>query len=85
MERNVHIFNFACLFTKNYIYRQRCLQSPLVYHQWHAEFKKVEQIEKYIAVKNGKTERHNKKWQQTVANEGQISIEQYIQNYLQSK
>ena len=62
VERKNHIANFICLFTKQFIYRQRCLGEHIHFPIWKAQVKKVENVEKYIAVKNNRTQIHNRKW-----------------------
>ena len=54
--------NLLCLFTKQYIYKQRCLNKQISFAELGASFRNMEKIEKYIATKNGKTNIHNKKW-----------------------
>ena len=57
-----HIKNFICLVTKQYIYRQRCLGKPLCKYELKHLIYQVKNIEKYIAVKNGRIVQFNKKW-----------------------
>ena len=54
--------NMICLMTKQFLYRQRCLNKPIEYNIWKPLINQVESIEKYIAVKNGKLSIHNRKW-----------------------
>ena len=57
-----HIANFVCLIAKQFIYRQRCLKSSLSLQAFREQLNHVENIEKYIAIKNGKERIHYKKW-----------------------
>ena len=57
-----HVKNFLCLVTKQYIYRQRCLGKSLQYQELLASIIKLRNIEKYIAMKNNRLSKHNKKW-----------------------
>ena len=57
-----HASNFICLLTKQFIYKQRCLNSSLAFPILKAYIQKVENIEKYIAKKNGKSQIHMRKW-----------------------
>ena len=57
-----HIANFLCLLLKYYIYSRKCLGRPLIEYEMIGLFKRVERIEKYIAIKNGSLSTHNKKW-----------------------
>ena len=57
-----HIGNFICLIVKQYIYRQRCMKKELIVPQFKAYLNNIENMEKYIAVKNGKISNHNIKW-----------------------
>ena len=49
-----HIKNFLCLITKQYIYRQRCLQQELSVTELKHNILQIERTEKYIATKNNK-------------------------------
>ena len=54
--------NFVCLLFKQYIYRQRCLQKDLSLHEFKSMVHKTENLEKYIAIKRNKINKHNNKW-----------------------
>ena len=56
------IGNFLCLVTKQYIYKCRCLGKQLHFPPLRESIKAIENIEKYIAIKNGKEGKHRKKW-----------------------
>ena len=62
VPRKNNIINFICLITKHYIYSQRCLKGQLNVHGLKNAIKKIENIEKYIAVKNDKLAVHSRKW-----------------------
>ena len=79
-----HVINFICLITKQFIYRQRCLQLPIHFVILKREINKIENIEKYIAVKNGKLATHQRKWGTIIQNVQCANIEQYVQNYVNS-
>ena len=57
-----HVVNFICLITKQYIYRQRCLKEEINFQGLKSTVRKIESIEKYIATKNQKLDKHNRKW-----------------------
>ena len=57
-----HVINLMCLVVKQYIYRQRCKKSQIKVQEIRNELYKIENIEKYIAVKNGHISKHNRKW-----------------------
>ena len=56
------ITNFICLMTKQYIYKQRCLKEEINFHQFQKQLKLVENIERYIAIKNNRLAKHKLKW-----------------------
>ena len=58
----IHPVNFLCLVTKQYIYRQRCLKQDLNINELLSIFNSIENMEKYIAVKNNNLVKHSKKW-----------------------
>ena len=76
--RNHRVINFLSLITKQYIYRQRCLNKPTIFRELKAIFRKTESIEKYIAQKNGKIAIHNRKWRPAEQDQLQ-SLDQFIQ------
>ena len=57
-----HAVNFICLIAKQYIYSQKCLGKAITFPGLLSKIKSVENVEKYIAVKNGKINVHVKKW-----------------------
>ena len=54
--------NFICLLTKHYIYSQKCLGKQPNINNLIAQIRTTENLEKYIAMKNGKLSQHHKKW-----------------------
>ena len=74
------VINFICLLTKYYIYTSKCLQNELEFIVLKRLILKIESIEKYIAIKNGKLELHNKKWLWSC--EDQMGIDEYIESYI---
>ena len=62
IDRPGHVKNFMCLLTKQYIYRQRCLKEKLSMIELKNLILTVKSMEKYIAIKNGKTRKFCKKW-----------------------
>ena len=61
--------NYVCLIVKQFIYRQRCLKLSPSIEQLKIIISKCEKMEKYIAVKNNKIQRHNIKWNSNVSRE----------------
>ena len=47
-----HVANFMCLIMKQYCYRQRCLKLEPNFRQLIGIINQVENIEKYLAIKN---------------------------------
>ena len=56
------VVNFMCLIVKQYIYSQRCLKSNLNIFGLKRHISKIENLEKYIAIKNQKSCIHSRKW-----------------------
>ena len=85
-----HIKNFICLVTKQYIYRQRCLKKDLNVHELKVIIMNLRNMERYIAIKNGKLDKHTSKWNPRKAHttrtmESQninANINIYVQEYL---
>ena len=57
-----HVVNFLVLIAKQYIYRQKCLKEALSFIGLKEIILSTENMEKYIATKNGKIGKHQKKW-----------------------
>ena len=64
-----HVANFLILVTKHYIYVQRCKKCSLSMYELKSIFNNIENVEKYIAIRNNKLVKHNKKWSNTQASE----------------
>ena len=89
-EPSGHVANFICLLTKQYIYSHRCLKRETTFNGLKAKIREIENIEKYIAVKNNREKIHQNKWaicpsRRMQSNQGQDPnlqgfIEQYITN-----
>ena len=75
-----HIANFMCLVTKQYIYAQRCLKGGISFQGLKAKINQIENIEKYIAIKNGKLGVHQKKW--SIERSSEQSGEEYVRQYI---
>ena len=56
------ISNFICLIVKQYIYAQRCKAKQLCTQELKSIIVSTQNYKKYIAIKNGKLLKHNKKW-----------------------
>ena len=88
-EKISHVANFVCLITKQYIYAQRCLRKDLHFSVLKAHLRKIECLEKYIAIKNNKLITHNRKWglaaqpQQQTQSQSQCSQHQYTGHEVQ--
>ena len=84
VERKQHVANFVCLLTKYYIYSQKCLQKPISFQGLRRQIKSVENIEKYIATKNGKLNVHNRKWVSVTGTvQRNSNLTQYTYEYIQ--
>ena len=62
-----HIVNMMCLITKQYIYKQRCFKENLNFEHLVKIIWNIENMEKYIAEKNGKLQVHQKKWKKSIS------------------
>ena len=85
MQKN-HVVNFMCLITKQYIYRQRCMNKELQFPSLMAEFRRIESIEKYIAIRHGKIGLHQKKWMShntdNTRSAQHTPLQDYIEQYI---
>ena len=54
--------NLICLLLKQFIYSKRCLLQSLEFKEFKSKVYKIRSIEKFIATKNNKESKHNKKW-----------------------
>ena len=83
VQKRNHVANFICLLTKQYIYAQRCLKGQLVFNRLISHIKKVQSIEKYIAIKNDKLSKHMLKWGSPRVNSSDKGfIGNYIEQYI---
>ena len=86
-DRKNHVVNFMCLVTKQYIYSQRCLNKQLNFAELKGKFRNLQNIEKYIAIKNQRLLAHEKKWDEKGVNDRRAeissSISQFIESYVQ--
>ena len=78
------IANFVCLITKQFIYCQRCRKSQLHFPILKAKIRSIENLEKYIAVKNSKLNIHLKKWRRENETPSIGSIDQYARQYVEN-
>ncbi len=58
----LHCVNTIVLVTIQYIYASRCLKAIPNFNQLKAKILDMHNIEKYIAIKNDKLKKHEKKW-----------------------
>ena len=83
IEPRRSVINFLCLLTKHFIYVQRCLKNSLSFVVLKQIIKKIESIEKYIAIKKGKIQIHNRKWRNVQnVNQQELDIEQFVMRYV---
>ena len=81
-ESRCHVANFICLIAKQYIYATRCLGNQLSFNVLKGHIVKLEQIEKYIAIKNNRLAVHQKKWVGTGLQGDTIPLQRYINEYV---
>ena len=84
-SRASDVENFICLITKQFIYSQRCLKKPISFCILEAKMKHIENVEKYIAIKNGKLNIHERKWNKVLYSRGATdgeSVDAYIERYV---
>ena len=62
-QKKADVVNLLCLLTKQYIYKQRCLGKKLSWGKLRKLFLHIENVEKYIAISNGRLNYHTKKGQ----------------------
>ena len=80
--RKNHIANFICLITKHFIYVQRCMKGNINFPILNRLISKVENIEKYIAIKNNKLCTHTNKWSNTAYNPSATDLSTYTLGYI---
>ena len=76
-----NVVNLLVLVAKQYIYRMRCMGGELNFYHLKAEIFKIENLEKFIAVKNNKIAIHNKKWHSKQGINETCNLQSYIQQY----
>ena len=86
-ENASHCKNFMCLVIKQYLYKQRCLRLDPIFQEVKALIYSLINIEKYIAIKNGKLMKHNKKWyglaEKTGSDAGKETLDDYVNQYIE--
>ena len=78
------IANLVCLASKQYIYAQKCLGQQLNFVDWKVKINAYENLEKYVAVKNGHLFKHNKKWKVLSSSQNRTELDEYIGEYIQN-
>ena len=61
-DKPAHCKKILCLLTKQYIYRQRCFKQIPRWDELKVLIQRTIAVEKFIAIKNKKLSKHNKKW-----------------------
>ena len=75
--------NVLCLLAKQYIYRQRCQKGNLSIAAFKRYVQNIENMEKYISIKNDKYSTHLKKWStEQMYHEGSPIMGEYIERYI---
>ena len=80
-----HVTNFICLIAKQYIYRQRCLGKSIKFVELKALIESIQNVEKYIAIKNDNLSKHNRKWKIVDSGSHQFDSENFVNQYLCTK
>ena len=78
------IDNFICLLLKQYIYARRCMKQSLCFQEFQRYLRKIESIEKYIAIKNKKLDVHNSKWYKTPVISSNSQSQNFILDYIEN-
>ena len=81
VSTTTHVANFIVLIAKQFIYRQRCLGEKVEFNHLRRIILSVENIEKYIAVKQGKIKIHAKKWNRKELGLQFQSLNDYVEQY----
>ena len=77
------IINFICLVTKQYIYRQRCQKGNLSFVALERHIKQMENVEKYIAIKNNRLNVHVKKWSGSLSQrDDYTTLAEYVERHI---
>ena len=81
--------NFLCLVTKQFVYRMRCMRKDLFVGALKKEFRKIESLEKYIAIKNNRLEKHYRKWEKSrddmLEERALEDLQDFVQQYVQGQ
>ena len=75
-----HIKNFLCLITKQYIYRQKCCGKKLEFFELRLIIYQLQNVEKYIAIKNNRLQKHLCKWNIELGNKENFTCD--LNSYL---
>ena len=81
VEKKGHVANLISLVFKQYIYRQKCLKDTVTFQAFMAHLRKIENIEKFIAVKNNRVAQHHAKWKNTQP----VDVSQVIEEFLNDR
>ena len=80
VEKKNHVINFLCLITKYFIYSQRCQCRAIKFPALRMIFNSVENMEKYIAIKNNRLHIHYRKW--VVRQPIEVNLQNYVLQYI---
>ena len=62
----------------------RCLKKELYFSQFKLHVKQLQNVEKYIAIKNQKLSKHNKKWFVQESDTVKDNMNDYVHKYLEA-
>ena len=80
-----HIINTLGLFLKQYIYRNRCLDTRMSFENYNRYINKVKNIEKYIAIKNDKMSLYYAKWEPEKSMSNRFgNLQNFINEYVET-
>ena len=84
-QKKTSAINFICLITKQYIYKEKCINGALNFGALKTHISHIENVEKYIAKKNDRLAKHYFKWgvnQQPCMNVRDINnfVHAYVEN-----
>ena len=77
-----HVLNFFILIIKQHIFASKCLGTRPTFKEIENKFKAVHRIEKFIAHKNEKLYKHEKKWSPYTGYNPKENIEHIIEKYV---
>ena len=86
-DKSIDVKNLICLMAKQYIYRQRCLGRQIEPREFKFIVYDNRNMEKFIAMKNNKLNKHMRKWYPNTATEienviQENSVDNYIKQYI---